>query len=131
MSENIKKDSVFIAPLLSVPGGASAIGFYQRAFDAEELFRVEDGKGEVVARLAVHGAEFWLADESPPHENFSPETLGGSTSMVVVVEDPKSLFEQAVAAGAKIVSPVSAQHGWVVGRMMDPFGHHWEIGKLE
>jgi PhnB protein len=132
MSENMKKDSVSIAPLLSVRRGASAIEFYQRAFDAEELLRVEDGKGEVVARLAVRGAEFWVADESPPHENFSPETLGGSTvRMVVVVEDPESLFEQAVAAGAKIVSPVTAQHGWVVGRIRDPFGHHWEIGKPE
>jgi PhnB protein len=132
MSESMKKDGVSIAPLLSVRRGASAIEFYRRAFGAEELFRVEDGKGEVVARLAVRGAEFWVADESPPHENFSPETLGGSTvRMVVVVEDPESLFERAVAAGAKIVSPVTAQHGWVVGRIRDPFGHHWEIGKPE
>jgi PhnB protein len=29
------------------------------------------------------------------------------------------------------VLPVAAQHGWVVGRIMDPFGHHWEIGKPE
>jgi PhnB protein len=90
MSEHLKKDGVSIAPLLSVRRGASAIRFYQQALDAEVSFRVEDGKGELVARLAVLGAEFRVADESAPHENFSPETLGGSTvRMVVVVEDPE------------------------------------------
>jgi PhnB protein len=56
-----------IAPLLSVRRGASAIDFYQRAFGAREVFRIEDKKGEVVARLSVDGSEFWLADESPKH----------------------------------------------------------------
>jgi PhnB protein len=49
--------------------------------------------------------------------------------MVLTVEDPDALFERAVAAGAKAVSPVSNMHGWRVGRIVDPFGHHWEIGK--
>lgn len=120
-----------IAPLLSVRRGTSAIDFYKRAFGADELSRVEDDKGEVVARLSVDGAEFWLADESPIHSNFSPESLGGgSVRMVLVVDNPDSVFERAVAAGAAVVCQVSDQpYGWRLGRVLDPFGHHWEIGK--
>jgi PhnB protein len=83
-----------------------------------------------VARLAVDGAEFWVADESPPHQNFSPETVGGGTvRMVMVVENPDAVFDRAVAAGARAVSPVRENYGWRLGRVADPYGHHWEIGK--
>ncbi len=117
--------------MLSVRKGASAIEFYKRAFGAEELFRVEDGSGAVVARLSVDGADFWLADESPEHSNFSPESLGGgSVRMVLIVEDPDAVFQRAVSAGATVVWPVKDEaYGWRVGRIADPFGHHWEIGK--
>lgn len=120
-----------LAPLLSVRRGASAIDFYKRALGAEELLRIEDDKGEVVARMVVDGAEFWLADESPQHLNFSPESLGGgSVRMVLTVENPDATFEKAIAAGASVVFPVADQsYGWRVGRIVDPFGHHWEIGK--
>src|SRR5213083_3498745 len=84
-----KSQKTAIAPLLSVRRGASAIEFYQRAFGATELFRVSDEKGGVVARLSVDGAEFWLADESPEHHNFSPESLGGgSVRMILTVLIP-------------------------------------------
>lgn len=119
-----------IAPLLSVRRGVQAIAFYRAAFGAEVLYRVDGEDGAVVARLSVAGAEFWLADESPEHFNFSPESLGGgSVRMVMTVADPDAAFEQAVATGAKVVWPVSNQHGWRLGRIVDPFGHHWEIGK--
>ncbi|HYW44478.1 MAG TPA: VOC family protein [Bryobacteraceae bacterium] len=119
-----------IAPMLSVRRGARAIEFYKAAFGAGELFRIDDESGAVVARLSVGPAEFWVADESPEHQNFSPESLGGgSVRMVMIVEDPDAAFERAVAAGATVVWPVSNQYGWRLGRIVDPFGHHWEIGK--
>jgi PhnB protein len=119
-----------IAPMLSVRNGVRAIAFYKAAFGAGELFRVESESGAVVAQLSVDGAEFWLADESPEHFNFSPESLGGGTvRMVMIVEEPDAAFDRAVAAGATVVWPVSNQHGWRLGRVVDPFGHHWEIGK--
>jgi PhnB protein len=120
-----------IAPLLSVRNGVKAIDFYKAAFDAEELIRIESPDGDVVAQLKIGESEFWLADESPQHQNFSPETLGGGTvRMVMVVENPDATFDRAIAAGAKVVSPVADQsYGWRVGRAVDPFGHHWEIGK--
>jgi PhnB protein len=94
------------------------------------VFKLEEG-GSVVAQLSVAGAEFWLADESPEHGNFSPESVAGSTvRLIMVVEDPDAAFAKAVAAGAKVIWPVGDQpYGWRVGRIVDPFGHHWEIGK--
>ncbi|MBS1855341.1 MAG: VOC family protein [Acidobacteria bacterium] len=119
-----------IAPMLNVRGGARAIEFYKAAFGATERFRIDDESGAVVARLAVDAAEFWVADESPEHLNFSPHTLGGGTvRMVLTVEDPDAMFARAVSAGASVVWPVADQYGWRLGRIQDPYGHHWEIGK--
>jgi len=119
-----------IAPMLSVRNGRQALEFYKTAFGAGELFRIDSEAGSVVARLSVGTAEFWVADESPEHQNFSPESLGGGTvRMVMVVEDPDASFDRAVASGAKVVTPVADMYGWRLGRIADPFGHHWEIGK--
>jgi PhnB protein len=119
-----------IAPMLSVRRGAKAIEFYKAAFGAGELYRIDSEDGAVVAQLSVGSAEFWVADESPEHKNFSPESLGGgSVRMVMTVADPDAAFERAVAAGATVVWPVANQYGWRLGRIVDPFGHHWEIGR--
>jgi PhnB protein len=116
--------------MLSVRRGARAVEFYKTAFGAAEVFRIDAPDGAVVARLSVDGAEFWVADESPEHANFSPESLGGGTvRMVFVVQDPDAMFARAVAAGANEIVPVRDEYGWRLGRVVDPFGHHWEIGR--
>jgi PhnB protein len=116
--------------MLSVRQGARAIEFYKAAFGAGELFRIDSPDGAVVAQLSVGKADFWVSDESPEHHNFSPESLGGGTvRMVMVVDDPDAAFAQAVAAGATIIVPVDDRYGWRLGRVADPYGHHWEIGK--
>jgi len=118
-----------IAPMLSVRQGARAVEFYKAAFRATEVYRVEDPSGAVVSRLSVQGAEFWVSDESPEHHNYSPESLGGgSTRMILTVPDPDAMVAQAIAAGAGEVVAVEEAYGWRVGRVVDPFGHHWEIG---
>jgi PhnB protein len=128
MSQDLVTTS--LAPWLSVAGGARAVEFYKSAFDAREVYRVENAAGEVVSRLSVSGAEFWLSDESPGHGNSSPKTLRGTAvKMLLTAPDPDSVFAKAVAAGAKVVSEVQEGHGWRVGRIEDPSGHHWEIGK--
>ena len=130
-SNDAAKRRPSLAPMLSVRHGASAVDFYKAAFDARELFKIEAPDGSVVAQLAIGESDFWVADESPEHKNFSPQTLGGGTvRIVLVVEDPDAVFAQALASGAKTVWPVADQdYGWRVGRVADPFGHHWDIGK--
>jgi len=116
--------------MLSVRNGARAVEFYKSAFGAREVFRIEDPAGSVVARLSIDGAEFWLADESPEHANFSPESLGGGTvRMILTVPDPDAMHAKALAAGAREIVAVNEDHGWRLGRVVDPFGHHWEIGR--
>ena len=118
-----------LAPWLCVRGGARAVEFYKAAFGAVELFRMGDEES-VVARLSVEGAEFWLSDESPEHHNYSPESLGGITIRIILtVADPDAVFARAIKAGAKEVYPVTEEHDWRLGRVVDPFGHHWEIGR--
>ena len=120
-----------VAPLLNVRQGKAAIEFYKAAFGAEVILQTQSPDGEIVAQLRVGTSSFWLADESPVHKNPSPETLGGSTfRMVLVVDEPDAVFAQALSAGAESLWPVADQcYGWRVGRLVDPFGHHWEIGK--
>jgi PhnB protein len=119
-----------IVPFLSVRNSAKAVEFYKSAFGAIELLRVEDPNGSVLANLSVDGAGFWVSDESPEHQNFSPETLnGGTVRMVFTTEDPDAAFHRAVDAGATIICPIKTEHAWRIGRVLDPFGHHWEIGK--
>ncbi len=127
---NANSGGYSLAPWLSVRGSARAVSFYKAAFGAIEVYRMEDPGGGVVARLSIHGAEFWLSDESPENGNFSPQTLGGATArLILVVPDPDAEFAQALAAGATEVYPVTEEHGWRLGRVVDPFGHQWEIGK--
>jgi PhnB protein len=117
---------------LSVRRGRTAVEFYKAAFGATELFRFggDDTNEEIVAQLAFGDGIFWVEDESPDHHNYSPESLGGATErMLLIVDDPDGAMEQAKAAGATEIYPVSEEHGWLLGRVLDPFGHHWEIGK--
>jgi PhnB protein len=116
-----------VTATLSVRNWSQAIEFYKAAFGATEQYRVEGGG---VAQLSVDSADFWVAEESPEHLNFSPESLGGcSVRLLLIVEDPAAVCSRAVGAGAQLVSPVSDGYGWRLGRIVDPFGHHWEIAR--
>jgi len=117
---------------LAVRRGREAVEFYKAAFGAVEVHRVggTDEHESVVAQLAVGDSSFWVADESPEHGAFSPETLGGATvKLLLVVDEPQAVIYRAVALGARQVYAAEAQHGWLLGHIEDQFGHHWEIGK--
>ena len=117
---------------LSVRRGREAVEFYKEAFGAVEVYRVggSDANPAVVSQLEVGDGSFWVADESPENLNFSPETVGGGTvRLLLIVEDPDAAIERAVASGATLVRPAADEHGWRLGRIADPFGHHWEVGK--
>ena len=67
-----------------------------------------------MAKLAVGGSWFRVADESPEHQNFSPETLGGETvRMVMTFDDPDAVFQKALAAGNLVMVPM--QHSILDG----------------
>lgn len=103
--------------------------FYETAFDATVLHRVGEGD-DIVAQLAVGEAAFWVAAASPAMKRLSPHAINGTTSRtLLVVEDPDVAIERAVRAGATETAAVSEEHGWRLGRVVDPFGHEWEIGK--
>ncbi|WP_308634882.1 VOC family protein [Paenibacillus silvisoli] len=116
-----------IAPWLAVSDAGKALRFYQTAFGAAELYRLEEEEGTVIiAEMSVQGASFWI--QKDPEASPRPDT-NGAVRMILVVDEPDSLFDQAVAAGATELVPVQEGHGWRIGRIADPFGHHWEIGK--
>jgi PhnB protein len=121
-----------IVPELAVKRGRAAIAFYEAAFGAVVEYRLggTDEQEDVVAQLAVGEAVFWVHDEAPAHGAFSPESVGGSTArMLLIVDDPDALLARAVAAGATLLAAVTEEHGWRLGRIADPFGHDWEIGR--
>jgi len=124
------RDSVLaatIAPWLEVNDGNRAIAFFRGAFGAEERYRLIDDAGSVVvARLSIGGAEFWVQEDSDA--GTAAEASGRPIRLILTVNDPDALFRQALAAGAIEIAPVAEEHGWRVGRLVDPFGHHWEVG---
>jgi PhnB protein len=117
-----------IQPELWVETPREAVAFYEAAFGATVLHRVGDGD-DIVAQLGVGDAAFWVAATSATMKRLSPRAIDGATSRtLLVVDDPERVVRKAVAAGASESSPVSNEHGWRLGRIIDPFGHEWEIG---
>jgi len=119
-----------VAPWLEVPDGPRALAFYRSAFDAHETYRYDNPEGGFVVRLSTDGAEFWLSYEGPKASAQAATALGGNNlRLILTVPDPDAVFAKAIAAGATQVYAVSEGHGWRIGRLIDPFGLHWEIGK--
>jgi PhnB protein len=117
-----------IQPQLWVADTAAAIEFYAAALGATTLFRIGDGP-DGVAQLAVGDASFWVATEDAALGRFQPAGRDGATCrLLLVVDDPVSVVAAAVAAGATRLSAVADEHVWRLGRVVDPFGHEWEIG---
>jgi PhnB protein len=118
-----------IAPWLSLTNSLKALEFYKAAFGAVEAYRMEVPDG-VIARLSIGGAEFWLGEGGPEDSSLAALPVGGgSVRMILTVTDPDAVFTRALQAGAVEVFPVGEQHGWRLGRLVDPFGLHWEIGR--
>ena len=120
-----------ITPVLTVRGAINAVDFYKRAFDAEEIYRNSYPDGRIVAEMAVGAARFRVADEAPEASNLSPQALNGTTVRLnLLVADPDTLAHRAIEHGAVEVAPVADQsYGLRQGRLADPFGHHWLIGR--
>jgi len=108
---------------------AAAVAFYEAAFGAVILHRVGDGD-DIVAQLAVGDARFWVTAADPGMKRLDPGQLDGATGRTLLVtDDPAVLQARAVAAGAVQLSSVAKEHGWELCRILDPFGHEWELGR--
>lgn len=126
MTSDVTPDSVSIAPWITVPDADEAVTFYVRALGAEQHEVLSDDSNKImVAQLVIGGADFWIQAEPD-----APKGDGGEpVRMILTVEDPDSLFDRAISAGATKINPMDEDHGWRIGRISDPFGNHWEIGK--
>jgi PhnB protein len=120
-----------LTPFLTVKNARAIVEFYKKAFGAIEISRQSSPSGQFIIEMSLDGEHFYAVDENPAGFNLSPTTLGGtSVRMSLIVEDPDAVADRAVAAGAKIVFPIADQpYGMRQGRIADPEGHHWLIGK--
>jgi PhnB protein len=117
-----------LAPWLTVQNGANAVEFYKTAFGAVETYRLDSPGGGIVVKLSVDGAEFWISGDDSQNDS-NHQSLSGNIRMILTVSDPDTFFSKALSAGASEVFPVGEAHGWRLGRLVDPFGLHWEIGR--
>ena len=121
-----------ITAYLTIKGAAKGIEFYKKAFGAKELMCWTGKDGRVGhAEIEISGTPVFISDEHPEMGVISPETLGGtSVGLHLLVEDADATFKRAVAAGGTEMFPVADQpYGMRQGRVVDPYGHHWLIGK--
>jgi PhnB protein len=116
-----------IAPWLAVSDAHKAVEYYKAAFGAVEVYRLEDDDGKLaVAQLSIKGAEFWVQQDS----DASPKAEGaGSVRLILSVEDPDAVFEEALAKGGEKIAGMSEGFGWRTGRVTDPSGQEWEISR--
>jgi PhnB protein len=120
-----------LTPMLTVKNAAQAIEFYKKAFGAREVSRLTTPTGQIVAEMSFDGQTFFVVDENPRAFNVSPKSVGGTTVRIsLIVDEPDALAARAIAAGATEVFPMQDQsYGLRQGRVEDPYGHHWLIGK--
>jgi PhnB protein len=119
-----------ITPYLYITGAARAIEFYKDIFGATEVMRMGDPSGKIGhAEIKIGSSHVMLADEHPEMDTRSPQSYGGSpVGLLLYVEDVDAVAERAVAAGAKLLSPLEDKfYGDRMGKLQDPFGHVWAI----
>jgi PhnB protein len=115
---------------MTMNDAAGAIGFYKKAFGAEELVRMNGPGGTVMhAEIRIGDSMIMLGGEMPAMGTHSPQSLGGNTGGIMLyVEDVDALFQQAVAAGATVEAPLADMFwGDGFGKLKDPFGHSWSM----
>lgn len=120
-----------VTPHLVCKDAGKAIEFYEKAFGAETVMRLDmpDGKGLMHACLRFGDSAVMLADEFPDWNSLGPSSRGGTTVVLhIYVPDADAFFEKAIKAGAEVVMPLGdAFWGDRYGQLKDPFGHIWSV----
>lgn len=116
-------------PYLIIDGAAKALDYYQKAFGASEVMRLEHGGKIGHAEIQIGDSRIMLADEFPEMGAKSPAALGGTpVGLCLYVENCDAVFDWAIAAGGKVERPLADQfYGDRSGTLIDPFGHKWTI----
>lgn len=119
-----------LTPYIVVDAAADAITFYQKAFGAEEMYRMPGPGGKIMhAEIQIGDSRLMLSDAIPEMGGRSPKALGGSpASILVYVPDVDAAFTRAVEAGATAEMPVANMFwGDRYGKVKDPYGHVWQL----
>lgn len=118
---------------LVVKDAKAAMAFYEKVFDAKELYRLTMPDGGIThAEFKIGDTVIMITDESPRVGNACPGTLGGTPVVLnVMVNDPDATVAKAETEGGKVQVPVADQfYGYRAGRIQDPAGHLWIVSKL-
>ena len=119
-----------VTPYLTLSDAARALDFYKRAFGAREVMRMDGPGGKIGhAEIQIGDSRIMLGDEMPGTGCQSPQSLGGTTSGIMLyVENADAVFNQAVSAGAQVEAPLADMFwGDRYGKLKDPFGHSWSV----
>lgn len=118
-----------ITPFLTVSSARKAFEFYIKAFGAVVSEQEALSNGGLTGRVTIDSAAFWVGDEEPEFGNIAPDAArGAGVRMILIVDRPEDIFSGALAAGAREICPVVMEESWKIGKLVDPFGHVWEIG---
>ena len=117
-----------VTPYLFIAGAAEALEFYKKAFGAKEITRQPTPDGKLLHAMMRIGDSFvMLSDlfEEPPASANSGPTMA---MLHVYTKDVDKLWNQALAAGAKVSTPLDDMFwGERYGQLVDPFGHRWTL----
>lgn len=118
--------------MLSIGTNVTDVSFYEKAFGAVEVRRFSNDNGTIhVSEFVIGDAVFHLHEDAFNGRHSSPHKHNGTTVTIgLFVDDVQTVFDQAIAAGAELISPVTDyEYQMRQGEIRDPFGHLWQIQK--
>ena len=118
-----------VIPHIYIDGASDAIEFYERAFNAKQLFRIGRPDGKILhAEIAICGSVIMMGD--PDDRLYAePKALGRtSAGLHILVDDNVALQRRAIEAGCEqIQAPTEMFYGANSASVRDPYGHVWVL----
>lgn len=121
-----------LTPYLIIKDAPAAIAFYQEAFGAQELTRLQWPDGRMMhASIKIGDSVLMMSEEMPEFGGVGPKGLGGSPVTIhLYVEDVDAAWKKAIDAGCTATMPQDDTFwGDRFGGMTDPFGHNWSLAQ--
>jgi len=120
-----------VTPYLTCKNSAQAIDFYKSVFGATEIMRMAGPDGKIGhAEIRIGDSVIMLSDEFPGMSSAPVPGVRNGCGVFVYLENVDTVFNRAVAAGAKVDMPLDNQFwGDRYGKITDPFGHQWGLAQ--